>query len=152
MGLLKYGYSNFRAYYPLLLLEKKTTFWRKNNRLEKSSPEYNVLKRAGSPIGYKHTEEARAKMRGAREMSEEHRKKVREHLSVLNACKGIKVEVHDLTKNATVIYPSLSKAAEALKCYTNSLVSYEKTKLKALQKGKNKLFRKRYNITIIRDK
>lgn len=34
-------------------------------------PEYNILKIAGSPLGYKHTEESLAKMRN-RKLSKEH--------------------------------------------------------------------------------
>lgn len=64
-ALLKYGYSNF----SLTILE----YCKPNKCLEREQyyidllqPEYNILRRAGSSLGYKHTEEARAKIVAAK--------------------------------------------------------------------------------------
>lgn len=43
--------------------------------IDKFKPEYNILKVAGSPLGYKHTEEALAKMKN-RKLSQEHKEQV----------------------------------------------------------------------------
>lgn len=71
-ALLKYGYSNFK----LEILEyceanKTIILEREQHYINLLKPEYNILKIAGSPLGYKHTEESLAKMRN-RKLSKEH--------------------------------------------------------------------------------
>jgi len=90
-ALIKYGHSNF----ILEILEhcepeKSIILEKEQFYINMIKPEYNILKIAGSPLGYKHTEEALAKMRNrklsqehleqvlTRILSEEHKSKVRE--------------------------------------------------------------------------
>jgi hypothetical protein len=61
-ALLKYGYSNFK----LEILEyclPEDVINREQYYLDLLQPEYNIYKVAGSPSGYKHTEETLAKLR-----------------------------------------------------------------------------------------
>lgn len=78
-GLLKYGHSNF----SLEILEYcdiNSVIEREQYFIDFFKPKYNVLKVAGSPLGYKHTPEAREKLRLlgiGRKHSEEAKAKVR---------------------------------------------------------------------------
>jgi len=63
--LLKHGYSNF----SLSIIEYcsiKEIYKREDYYLNLLDPEYNILQKAGSSLGYKHSEEARKKMSIAR--------------------------------------------------------------------------------------
>lgn len=69
-ALLKYGYSGFSLYIleycePLVLLEREQYY------IDTLKPEYNILKIAGSSLGFKHSEETIAKFK-ARKFSSEH--------------------------------------------------------------------------------
>nr|YP_008081982.1 GIY-YIG endonuclease family protein [Rhizoctonia solani]AGK92818.1 GIY-YIG endonuclease family protein [Rhizoctonia solani] len=107
-ALLKYGYSNFKLEISFFL--NRVNFRRKFNPenlidreqhyLNLLKPEYNVLKDAGSSLGFKHSEESLAK--------------VRSHLSKLNFEKGLKIEVTDTKTNTFTSYESVRKAAKAL--------------------------------------
>jgi group I intron endonuclease len=44
--------------------DKKETLIREQYYLDLLKPEYNILKKAGSALGFKHSEEAKIKMRG----------------------------------------------------------------------------------------
>ena len=64
-ALLKHGYSNF----SLSIIEYcsiKEIYKREDYYLNLLDPEYNILQKAGSSLGYKHSEEARKKMSIAR--------------------------------------------------------------------------------------
>ena len=77
-SLLKNGYSNFR----LEILEycsPKDCLALEQFYLDLFKPEYNLLKIAGSSLGYKHTEESLVKMRG-RKLSDEAIQKVSERM------------------------------------------------------------------------
>lgn len=153
-ALLKYGYSNFTLEIleycePLVVVEREQYY------LDLLKPEYNILKKAGSSLGYKHTEETRAKMsasQSARMFSDEHiarsrkhmikfnstpeqKLKAREYMLNLNEKKGITVEVLDLETDSITTYTSIRKAAEALNCAKNALLYLDKEKL---DKGINK--------------
>lgn len=61
-ALLKYGYINFRLEI-LEYCDKSDLVAREQYFLDNLLPEYNILKSAASLRGYKHSEEARLKMR-----------------------------------------------------------------------------------------
>lgn len=90
-ALIKYGHSNFRLEILVHCEPEKSIILEKEQfYIDKFRPEYNILMIAGSPLGYKHTEESLAKMRNrklsqehleqvlTRILSEEHKNKVRE--------------------------------------------------------------------------
>jgi len=60
-ALLKYGYSKFRLevieYCDVSVLLERETFY-----IQTLKPEYNILQSGGSNLGYKHTEESKARM------------------------------------------------------------------------------------------
>lgn len=77
-ALLKYGYSGFK----LEILEycnKDDLLAREQYYLDYFKPEYNIYGTAGSPLGYRHTEETMIKLRAIakkRNESEEERARV----------------------------------------------------------------------------
>jgi len=62
-ALLKYGYSNFKLEI-LEYCELKDVIKREQHYMDLLKPEYNILKTAGSTLGYRHTEETLSKLRG----------------------------------------------------------------------------------------
>lgn len=60
-ALLKYGYSKFRLEI-LEYCDSDKCLEREQYYLDSLNPEYNILKKAGSSLGYKHTEKTIAKM------------------------------------------------------------------------------------------
>jgi group I intron endonuclease len=163
-AILKYGYSNFK----LDILEycvPEECIKREQYYLDLLKPEYNILKTAGSTLGYKHTEETLAKFK-ERKFTPEHLAKLKAHLIELNQnqseeqrlgakermlrinmAKGIKVEVTDLRTNEIIIYDSLRKTAEALNTDLKALGYNEKVQK---ERGKIVPFKKYFVIKIKR--
>ena len=93
-------------------------------------PEYNILQKAGSLLGFKHSEETRAKMSSSKEglkhpnfgktTSQEVKDKIIKS-------KGIAVSVLDLQTNETIIYPSGNQAAKAISCSSSVFQNYLKS-------------------------
>ena len=61
-ALLKYGYSNFK-FEILEYCKKDEVLLREQYYLDLLKPEYNILKKAGSRLGFKHSEATKAKFR-----------------------------------------------------------------------------------------
>jgi group I intron endonuclease len=80
-ALIKYGYSNF-SLEILEYCEPSRVVTREQYYIDLLKPEYNILKVAGSSLGYKHTEESRSKMGGI--ISPEHLDKILSNLSKIN--------------------------------------------------------------------
>jgi hypothetical protein len=66
---------------------------------------------------------------------------------IINENKGIKVEVTDIRTQVTTTYTSIRKAAEALDTDLKALQYNEKIQI---EKGITKLFKKYYQVNIIR--
>ena len=64
-AILKYGYANFQLE-MLEYCDREKCIEREQYYMDLLSPEYNILKIAGSSLGYKHTEETIAKMGGVK--------------------------------------------------------------------------------------
>lgn len=158
--MLKYGYSNFNLEI-LEYCEPSEVVSREQHYLDLLQPEYNILKNAGSTLGYKHTEETLVKFRARKPSpehlailrenvkflnSEEQRVKARERILEINLKKGVSVKVLDQENNTTVTYDSIRKAAVAMGCQKNAIHFYEKQQLKT---GEIKLLKGRYIITVM---
>lgn len=160
-AILKYGYSNF----TLNILEYcnvSEVILREQYYIDLLKPEYNILPKAGSTLGYKHTEETKAKFK-SRVISPEHRLKIKKHIAFLtssdehkkrskirmlkmNEAKGILVEVFDTKTEEIKKYPSIRKAAEAIGCVHRTVLLAIKV---YKEKGVQRLIKKRYLIKII---
>jgi len=62
-ALLKYGFSNFSLEILEYCDKKEDAVKREQYYLDYLKPKYNIVKLAGSTLGYKHTEESLKKMR-----------------------------------------------------------------------------------------
>lgn len=146
-ALLKYGYSNFQ----LEILEycdptRISLLEREQFYLDLLKPEYNILPKAGSSLGYKHTEETLAKFRARKLTPEQH---LLGHLSKLNASgftpetrakisarmanlnvstKGKKLVFTNIETQETIKFLSLRDAAAKMKISRNTIVKYLKSK------------------------
>lgn len=144
-ALLKYGYSEFR----LDILEycsKEEVLAREQYYLDLLSPEYNILKTAGSSQGYKHTSEtiekfkerAKSKIYSIEEKarasklhtyrSEE--SKIMDVVRILeiNKAKGQRIEVLNTLTNEMTYFDSIRQAAEKLGCAHVSILRILKNK------------------------
>ena len=127
-ALLKYGYSNFQ----LEILEyckPDSCLKREQYFLDLIKPTYNILKKAGSSKGYKHTFETLEN-------------KLRPFLKVHNAKKRLPVELFDIETNIITKYDSITATAEALNTNEKNIRFAAKH---------NKLLLKKYKVTIIRN-
>jgi len=87
--------------------DKKETLIREQYYLDLLNPEYNILKKAGSPLGFKHSEETKDKLRGAKIFSPEHLLKIKEHINKLNSQHSVAVVVSDTVNGTSVEYASI---------------------------------------------
>ena len=162
-ALIKYGYSNF----TLEILEycdPSNAISREQYYIDFLKPEYNILKIAGSSLGYTHTEETLAKFK-ARSLtpeqkannlehlkihnsSTEQREKARERLLEYNKSKGQVVEVLDTISNETTLYSTILQAAEAIGCVHGTILLADKA---FKEKGVSRLLKKRYVVKILKD-
>jgi len=126
-ALLKYGYSNF----TLEILEyctKEEAISREQHYFDLLQPEYNILKIAGSSLGYKHREDTIELMKTLHLIDEEVRNnKIKARLGVkvsdetkakISAATtqrvGISVLVKNINTGEETIYINLTEAAKAL--------------------------------------
>jgi len=144
-ALLKYGYSKFRLEI-LEYCENSVLLEREQYYIDLLSPEYNILKKAGSSAGYKHTKKTISKFKARKHTKETIEKFKAKLFSIetrkkISESKGTKVLVTDLSTNNSYEYSSIRKAAEELKAPNSTIRDY------ALQ---NKLYKNRYKITLIK--
>ena len=136
-SLVKYGYASF-SFEILEYCNKNDVLVREQYYLDLLKPEYNILRIAGSSLGYLHTEEAKLKMRGTKNMSPEHLVKIREHIFKINSKRALHIEVFDMENGSKVEYASARSAAKKLNCNEKTIRTYLKS---------NKPFLGRYVIT-----
>src|SRR5436853_2271625 len=95
--------------------DTKVTAKREQYYMDYLNPEYNVLKKAYSSLGYKHSKEALIK--------------VRNNLSKLLKDKVIKVKVTNIETNISHEYVSIRDAAKNLNTNKTTLIKYIKNSL-----------------------
>jgi group I intron endonuclease len=111
-ALLKYGYSNF-SLEILEYCEIEELLEREDYYLTNFKPEYNLVTKAGSTLGYKHTPESIEKMRNFI-LSEE--VKERKALATKNATEKIRISVivKNIKTNEESEYISLKEAGQSI--------------------------------------
>lgn len=146
-ALLKYGYSNF-SLEIFEYCDADQTIHREQYYLDFFKPDYNLLKKAGSSFGFKHSEETKAKFRARRytdEQKAERLKKLKIHnenpeqkerLNRIHAIQSKKLQVFNNLNNETTVYSSISEAAKVLGIYQASISLYLKNKSTKPFKGK----------------
>ena len=110
-ALLKYGYSSFKLEI-LEYCEKSVLIKREQYYLDNLKPEYNVLKIAGSMLGFKHSEYTKKLFRTTR-LSRLCSETTRLKLSINNH-KSIPVILTNIKTGNILKFPSISKAAQFL--------------------------------------
>ena len=127
-ALLKYGYSKF-SLEILEYCQPSEVISREQYFIDFLQPEYNILKTAGSSLGYKHDEKARAKMSTSKK-GKNHpmfgKTPNQETISKITASQpnSIKIEVTDLEINTKTIYNSVGSAAKALNIHASIISRY----------------------------
>lgn len=130
-ALVKYGHSNFQ----LEIIEycaSADVVKREQYYIDLLKPEYNILKIAGSSLGYLHSSESLAKMSGknhvmfGKKHSENTKEKIRQSLISDNHPSALKVSVLDLETNIETIYGSRREASRALNCHESTFRYYLK--------------------------
>lgn len=135
-ALVKHGYSTF-SFEILEFCDRKDVLVREQYYLDLLEPEYNILKKAGSPLGYKHTDEAKEKLKGPKNFSLEHLAKLKEHITNYNAKRAVATEVLDTEKDTLTEYASIRLTARELNSNDRTITRYIDS---------NKLFLGRYII------
>lgn len=157
-ALLKYGYSGFKLEILEFCSNKNEVIAREQHYLDLLKPEYNILEKAGSSLGFVHSKETIAKFKEiakkrvyseerkanfgalAHNRSEELKERYREHLLKLNLSKGHSVEVINVSTNEKAIYPTIRQAASALETSHPTILRYLKSQ---------KLFKGIYKISYV---
>lgn len=118
LALLKYNIENF----SLDILEycsKEDVIKREQHYLDTYKPKYNILKTAGSSLGFVHTEDSLSKLR-SRVVSEETLELMRKRVQTeetkkkISNATGISIKVIDVTREEVTMYSSKKEAAACL--------------------------------------
>jgi group I intron endonuclease len=168
-ALLKYGYENFRVEILKYCSSEKLMEW-EQFFFDLYKPEYNILKTAGSSLGYKHSEESRVKISAAMTgaplllffiyivneirgglikgtpKSEQHKAAISAALTGNNngnnQPNAQEIIVTDLELGTKNTYPTIRAAARALNLRQSSISNY-------LASNNQTSFKKRYIFTNI---
>lgn len=122
-ALIKYGYGSF-SFEILEFCNKENVLEREQYYLDLLKPEYNVLLKAGSPLGYKHTEGAKEKMRGIRKLSQERLKQIRANIALLNVKRAIPVQVLDQETGTEFVFESVRETVRQMKFSDRTVKKY----------------------------
>ena len=149
-ALLKYGHSNFKLDI-LEYCDPKELLVREQYYLNLYSPEYNILKTAGSNLGFKHSDETLLKFK-LREFSKEHLELIRKTGSVnfikFNENKRLKVAIHDFSIDITTTYGSMDEASKVINVDTKTFWTKERSE----KESKDIIpYKGKYVITILRE-
>jgi group I intron endonuclease len=147
-ALLKNGYSNF----SLEILEycsPENAISREQYYIDLLKPDYNILRTAGSFLGFKHSEETLAKFRIQSPKQQEHLKRLNsspesvERLLEISKARRKRVELLDTLNNITTVYSSIAEAAQVIACDPGTI----RYAIKNLQeKGISTLIKARYKL------
>lgn len=135
-ALLLYGFSQFKLEI-IEYCDKSIVLEREDYFMNMLNPEYNIVAKAGSTLGYRHSPESIAKMRNF-VLSDE--VKDRKKLSTKNATEATKIQVlvKDMNYGVIMEFSSMTEAAKAL--------SVSKASISQALLNK-RLIQKRYSIT-----
>lgn len=157
---VKYGYSSFKLEIIEYCAPEKAII-REQYYLDLLQPEYNILKKAGFLLGFKHSKETKTKLSAiskSRALSPENLERfkilsTRNERSTLQAKRleqlKIQVFVLDSLNNETIVYPSITEAAQVIGCDNSTIGKALKHKEK---KGVLRLIKKRYVISFFKEK
>lgn len=119
-ALLKYGFSNF-SLEILEYCDGSEAIAREQYYMDLLKPEYNLVKTAGSTLGYKHTPESLIKMREF-VLSDEVREKKVLAAAKAGAANRKSVLVENILTKEVTEYVSMTEAGVALGVHRNNIV------------------------------
>jgi hypothetical protein len=125
-ALLKYGYSNFR-FEILEYCTKNNVIEREQYYIDLLKPIYNIVKIAGSTLGYKHSLETKEKMKNL-SISDEVRKVRLESVAKASEVNRVKVLVVNIKTKEMIEYPSMTEAGRVLGVNKNNIGNAIKNK------------------------
>jgi len=145
-ALLKYGYANFKLEI-LEYCDPEKCIKREQYYIDLLNPEYNVLKIAGSSLGFKHSSITLKKMSISQKLVNRTGKnnprfgvsvseELRAKLLATKKDKCQKIEVTDLTRNQTTIYESIRAAGRALDIKQSRISTYFRQNQKSPYQGR----------------
>ena len=111
-ALLKHGFSNF-SLEILEYCDVKVLLEREQYYLDILKPPYNIVEKAGSTLGYKHTEETLQKMRDFI-LSDEMLVKKRLSTKNATAARKISILVKNIKTQEISVYKSMTETANAI--------------------------------------
>ncbi len=136
-AILKHGISNFKLEI-LKYCSRAQCIKGEQYYIDLLKPEYNILKIAGSLLGFKHSDESRAKMSAPK--SEEHKANISAskmgNSYGKNQPNALKIQVTDLELNTKTTYNSTHEAARALNIPQSSISCNLKSKKQKPYKGR----------------
>ena len=135
-ALLKYGFSKF-SLYILEYCTSENVIEREQYYLDLIKPEYNIVEKAGSTIGYKHTEDSLAKMRNF-VLSDEVRKRKASSTANASAANRVPILVENIKTNEVSEYISMTEASKVLGVHKNAV---------GQAISNNRLIKKTYRVT-----
>jgi group I intron endonuclease len=159
-SLIKYGYSSFTLEI-LEYCEPSVVISREQKFIDLLKPDYNILKIAGSSLGFKHSKETKLKISSilrdriwtpeykAKIWNLERRIKQLELIQVINARKTPNtVEVLDTLTNKTTVYNSIDEAGQALGCTETAIrKAFKDVKIEGASQV-SRLLKRRYIVAV----
>ena len=139
-ALIKYGYSNFRLEI-LKYCEPSEAISREQYFLDLLKPDYNILQKAGSMFGFKHSEETIAKLKES--LTGRSWTWTSEQKAKFKVAASQRVEVLDTITKETTVYPSMSEAGRSIDCTTSAIAIALKDQK---EKGVFRLIKKWYMV------
>ena len=130
-ALLKYGYSNF-SIDILEYCEPNVKISREQYYIVLLKPEYNILKKAGSNLGFKHSEATKLRMsiNNAKEKHPFYGKKRSEETILrmsINSKRALTVKINDINTNETKVFRSNVQAGKYLGVRERTIRNYKKS-------------------------
>lgn len=135
-ALLKYGFSNFSLAILEYVSNKEDLLTREQYYIDKLKPEYNILTKAGSSLGYKHKEETITFFKKERKLTKEARnnlslaatgrilpKEVRDKIA--NKRKGIKLTDETRAKISDAAIKLVGVKIDVINIETNEILSFD---------------------------
>ena len=118
-ALLKYGYSKF-SFEILEYCTRENVLEREQYYMDLIKPVYNIVEKAGSTLGYRHTEATKEKMRNLK-LSKEVLKVKLESVTKASEANRVKVIVVNIETGEETEYLSMTEASVALGVHKNTI-------------------------------
>lgn len=112
-ALIKYGYANF-SLEILEYCEPEDCIKKEQYYIDLLNPEYNILKIAGSPLGYNHSEESKRKISERMKGNKNAKNGLGRQRAEGAGSPSVQIEVLDLETGIKTVYFSMNETGRAL--------------------------------------